>query len=70
MENTRLIMLEGLPGTGKSTNSFFLLMQLEREEKTVKWVHEVARPHPVLFFSEASLTKKEYDSILKGGYDE
>lgn len=65
MENTRLIMLEGLPGTGKSTNSYFLSMQLEREEKTAKWVHEVARPHPVLFFSEASLTKKEYDSILK-----
>lgn len=58
-------MLEGLPGTGKSTNSYFLSMQLEREEKTVKWIHEVARPHPVLFFSEASLTKKEYDSILK-----
>jgi hypothetical protein len=65
MENTRLIMLEGLPGTGKSTKSFFLSMQLEREGKPVKWIHEVARPHPVLFFSEASLTYEEYNSILK-----
>ncbi len=65
MVNTQLIMLEGLPGTGKSTNSYFLSIQLEREEKTVKWIHEVARPHPVLFFSEACLTKREYDAILK-----
>lgn len=65
MENTRLIMLEGLPGTGKSTNSYFLSMQLDSEEKTVKWIHEVAKPHPVLFFSEASLTNEEYDAIMK-----
>lgn len=65
MENTKLIMLEGLPGTGKSTNSHFLSMQLEHEGKIVKWIHEVARPHPVLFFNEASLTYKEYSSILK-----
>ena len=65
MENTRLIMLEGLPGTGKSTNSHFLSMQLDREGKKIKWIHEVARPHPVLFFSEASLTHEEYASFLK-----
>lgn len=65
MENTRLVMLEGLPGTGKSTNSYFLSMQLGRNGKTVKWIHEVARPHPVLFFSEASLTYDEYNSILE-----
>lgn len=65
MENTRLIMLEGLPGTGKSTNSHFLSMQLEHEGKTVKWIHEVARPHPVLFFNEAALTYEEYNSILE-----
>lgn len=64
MENTRLIMLEGLPGTGKSTNSHFLSMQLPQEGKTVKWIHEVARPHPVLFFDEASLTYDEYQSIV------
>ena len=65
MENTRLIMFEGLPGTGKSTNSYFSFMQLERSGETVKWIHEVARPHPVLFFSEASLTYDEYNSFLK-----
>ncbi len=65
MKNMRLIMLEGLPATGKSTNSCFLRMQLERNGKAVKWVHEVARPHPTLFFHEASLTYAEYDAFLR-----
>lgn len=65
MMDTRLIMLEGLPGTGKSTNSYFLNMQLAFNGKSVKWIHEVARPHPTLFFSEASFTYEEYDIFLK-----
>lgn len=65
MEDTRLIMLEGLPGTGKSTNSDFLRMQLELSGRPTKWIHEVAWPHPVLFFNEASLTYEEYDLFLQ-----
>ena len=64
MENNRLILLEGLPGTGKSTNSYFLSIQLARNGSPVKWFHEVARPHPVLFFSEAGLTFGEYEAFL------
>ncbi len=64
MENTKLIMLEGLPGTGKSTNSDFLRMQLQLNGKLTKWIHEVEKPHPVLFFNEASLTYDEYKSFL------
>lgn len=55
----------GLPGTGKTANSDFIRMQLERNGEKVKWIHAVARPHPVLFFSEASLTRDEYDDFLK-----
>jgi len=65
MIDTQLIMLEGLPSTGKSTNSDFLRMQLERNGKKVKWIHEVARPHPTLFFSEACLSHSEYEDFLK-----
>ena len=52
MIDTKLIMLEGLPATGKSTNSDFLRMQLERNGKKANWIHEVASPHPVLLFFE------------------
>jgi len=65
MIDTQLIMLEGLPSTGKSTNSDFIRMQLERNGKKVKWIHEVTRPHPLLFFSEAYLSRSDYESILK-----
>jgi hypothetical protein len=65
MESSRLIMFEGLPGTGKSTNSHFMLKQLELNKVPTKWIHEVARPHPILFFDEVSLTYNEYDTFIK-----
>lgn len=56
----RLILLEGLPGTGKSTNSFKLYEQLIRSGIKADWIHEVSGPHPVLFFTESCMTQKEY----------
>lgn len=65
MIDTQLILLEGLPATGKSTNSAFIRIQLERNGKRAKWIHEVARPHPTVFFSEACLRRCEYEALLK-----
>ena len=56
----RLILPEGLPGTGKTTNSYRLFEQLVRNGQDVRWVHEVSQPHPALFFSESCMTKEEY----------
>ena len=56
----RVILLEGLPGTGKTTNSYRLFEQLVRNGRDVRWLHEVSQPHPTLFFSESCLTKEEY----------
>ena len=61
----RLILLEGLPGTGKSTNSFKLYEQLIRNGKKVHWIHEVSQPHPVLFFTESCMTKEEFRDFKK-----
>jgi len=55
MIDTKLIMLEGLPATGKTTNSQFLGMQLAYNGIKAAWIHEVASPHPVLFFDEDDL---------------
>ena len=57
---SRIILLEGLPGTGKTTNSYKLYEQLVRNGRNVRWLHEVSQPHPTLFFSESCLTKEEY----------
>ena len=56
----RIILLEGLPGTGKTTNSYRLFEQLVRNGRDVRWLHEVSQPHPTLFFSESCLTKEAY----------
>lgn len=61
----RIIMLEGLPGTGKTTNAYRLFEQLSGNERNVRWIHEVSQPHPVLFFSESCLTKEEYRLFLE-----
>ena len=59
----RLILLEGLPGTGKSTNSFKLYEQLLCNGKKADWIHEVSQPHPVLFFTESCMTEEEYQNF-------
>lgn len=61
MIDTKLIILEGLPGTGKTTNSFFLLSQLECNGIAARWVHENARPHPTSYFNEACLSYEELE---------
>ncbi|MCL2093086.1 MAG: hypothetical protein FWH12_02725 [Treponema sp.] len=65
MINTRLIMVEGLPTTGKTTNSDFLRMQLERNGKIVEWLHEDARPHPLMAMSQACMTNREYEDLIE-----
>ncbi len=61
----RLIMLEGLPGTGKSTNSFKIYEQMLRNGAKAHWLHEVSQPHPTLFFTESCLSKEEYNSFIE-----
>ena len=65
MIDTQLIMLEGLPSTGKTTNARFIHIQLERNRINAKWIHEVAMPHPVLFFDEVGFTHDEYERFMQ-----
>ena len=65
MIDTQLIMVEGMPSTGKTTNARFIHIQLERNNINAEWIHEVAMPHPVLFFDEAGFTHDEYERFIK-----
>lgn len=65
MIDTKLIILEGMPGTGKTTNSFFLLSQLERNGVATRWIHENARPHPTSYFNEACLSYEELELFFQ-----
>lgn len=65
MIDSRVILLEGMPSTGKTTNSRFIQIQLERQGIETEWIHEVAMPHPVLFFDEVGFTREEYRDFIK-----
>lgn len=65
MIDSQLILVEGMPSTGKTTNSRFIHIQLERNGIKSEWVHEVAMPQPVLFFDEVGLTLDEYQEFTR-----
>ena len=44
---TQLILVEGCPGSGKSSTAQFLCRQLQRAGQECRWYHEEERPHPV-----------------------
>ncbi|MEE3042996.1 MAG: hypothetical protein VX948_19200 [Candidatus Latescibacterota bacterium] len=45
--DTRLILVEGCPGSGKSSTAQFLGRQLQRAGHTCRWYYEEERPHPL-----------------------
>ena len=47
MLNTRLIILDGITGSGKSTSAQFLAGQIQALNIDCKWYHEEELPHPL-----------------------
>jgi DNA polymerase III delta prime subunit len=47
MINTKLILIDGIPGSGKSTTAHFIARQLEKNGIKTKWFHETDMEHPL-----------------------
>lgn len=47
MIDTRLILVEGCPGSGKSSTAQFLCRGLQQAGHKCRWYHEEEQPHPV-----------------------
>ena len=43
-----LVLVEGMPGSGKSTTAQWLAGEFEREGRAARWVYEGEVPHPVV----------------------
>lgn len=64
MLNTKLILIDGITGSGKSTTAQFLANQLKKNGVKVKWYHEEETKHPLeyeedveVFASQAEMLK-------------
>lgn len=62
--NTKLIMVEGLPGSGKSTISQLIADMLREQEMNVQLFQEGHLEHPADYESVACYTEKELDQLL------
>jgi len=52
---SKLIIVEGLTGSGKSIMAHFIARQLQYNGIAASWVHEGEEPHPILMDVESSI---------------
>ncbi|MBN1921478.1 MAG: hypothetical protein JW892_09550 [Anaerolineae bacterium] len=64
MPDTKLILIEGIPGSGKSATARTVYEQLEKRGKRPKLFLEGDWNHPADFESVACLNKTEYGDLL------
>ncbi|MBN8192121.1 hypothetical protein JI667_08175 [Bacillus sp. NTK074B] len=62
--NTNLIIVEGIPGSGKSTTANFMKEHLEKEGIKVKLYQEGDSSHPADYESTACLNEEQFHDIL------
>jgi len=58
MIKTKLILVDGITGSGKSTMAHFIARQMEKNGVKVKWYYEVEKDHPLV---EIEKIKEESD---------
>ncbi|CAN7551094.1 hypothetical protein [Rossellomorea sp. LjRoot5] len=63
--NTNLIIVEGIPGSGKSTTANFIKEHLEKEGIKAKLYQEGDTSHPADYESTACLNEGQFNAILE-----
>lgn len=70
MRQTGLILVEGLPGSGKSTTAHALTRLLASQQIPVRWWYEEERDHPVYIFRDRATLQHLVDALDRGEYRE
>jgi thymidylate kinase len=68
MRTTRLILLEGIPGSGKSTLGQFLARQLSVQGIPHRWWYEEEKAHPLYGFQDPASLQQLLDDLAGGEY--
>lgn len=63
-----LILIEGLPGSGKSTMAHFLLRHLATHDVPSIWWYEEVKGHPLYRFDSAASMQRLLDDLAAGDY--
>ena len=50
--NTKLVVIDGLPGSGKTPTAQWLELQLRRNQVDARWLHEADIPHPLWWYKQ------------------
>lgn len=68
MINTKLIMIEGIPGSGKSTTAQFISQIMHRKGERHKWWYEEEQEHPVYIYDDYRTMQQIVDDLTSGKY--
>ena len=63
MKDTKIILVDGMPGTGKSTVSQYIYLQLKANQQPAYWCHEEQNAHPVCLFFNPKRHRSEAQYI-------
>lgn len=70
MRDTRVIFVEGIPGSGKSTAAQFLTYQMQRQGIPAVWWYEEIRGHPLFVFDDLPSLDETVDKLFSGRHGE
>ncbi len=68
MQNYKLIFIEGIPGSGKSTTAQFVSNIFTRNNIPHKWWYEEAKGHPVYLFDNQESMQQVVENLSNGNY--
>jgi len=70
MLDTRVIFIEGIPGSGKSTTAQFLAWHLQRAGIPAVWWYEEMRDHRLFVFHDLQTLQETVDKLFSGRHQE
>jgi len=68
MRATKLILIEGIPGSGKSTTAQALAATIAAQRIAVRWWYEEEAAHPIYVFKDAATLAQVRDDLTHGRY--
>jgi len=70
MRDTKLILIEGIPGSGKSSLAQFIAHTLVHQGIACRWWYEEEKDHPLYVFHDQASLQHTIDALSDGRYRE